>query len=533
MEAISFVNYTFAYAGADAPALSDVSLGIDPGEMVLLCGATGSGKTTLLRSVKPELAPVGRASGSILIDGEPRGTAGRSAGRIGFVGQNPENQIVTDTVEGELAFGLENLALPSDVIRRRMAEVASFFGIEDWMQRKTAALSGGQKQLLNLAAVLVMQPEILLLDEPTSQLDPVASKSFLQMLGRISGELGITVILSEHRMEDALPMADRVIWMEHGRVGAFCTPQEFVRTIFHSGSSFAASLPSPARAACRLGERSDFPLDVRAGRAWLAQNRIEPQLLTAEKEKKRGETAISANSVWYRYDWESDFAVRNATLAVQKGTIHAVVGGNGSGKSTLLRLLCGTLKPARGKVKTAEGLRLSLLAQNPRALFTSDTVRSELCELQELFGYSDGDADGMLERFGLAALAEHHPYDLSGGEMQKTAIAKLLLLQPDILLLDEPTKGIDAAAKNELAKLFFTLREEGKTILLVTHDVEFAALCADRCSMLFEGSVVCSGEGHDFFASNLFYTTGVNRMMRSAAPGCVTVEDLAEKERPE
>ncbi|WP_040196850.1 ABC transporter ATP-binding protein [Candidatus Soleaferrea massiliensis] len=532
MPAISFLDYSFTYPGAKRPALHSVHCAVDAGAFVLLCGPTGSGKTTLLRSIKPETAPAGAHSGTITVlgqDRDKRDSRGQAL-RVGYVAQSPDNQLVMDCVWHELAFGLENMGLESHIIRRRMAETANFFGIGDWIQKKVYTLSGGQKQILNLASVMAMQPDILLLDEPTAQLDPIAAKEFLQMVKRINEELGTTVILSEHRLEDVLPVSDTVLYMLDGRLEAQLPPADFVRWVYAEQRGFAEALPACVRTARKLGCRRDDPLCVRDGRTWLGENRRDVKCISkdaaAQNDETSAEAALSAKNLWYRYEKNEAFVIRDAALALHRQEIHAIVGGNGSGKSTLLQLLCGTLKPNRGRVKREGTAKIGLLSQDPKSLFTADTLYEELRELSSSHHYGKDEIDGMMETFSLTALKDRHPYDLSGGEMQKAALAKILLLSPDILLLDEPTKGIDAAAKNEFGDILTSLKKDGKTILMVTHDVEFAARIADRCSMLFDGAVSCTDSGRSFFSSNIFYTTETNRMTRGFADGCVTVEDV-------
>ncbi|BCI59724.1 ABC transporter ATP-binding protein [Solibaculum mannosilyticum] len=536
LAAISLVNYTFSYPKLDAPTLRDITLEIGEGEFVLLCGPTGSGKTTLLRSMKREIAPVGKAQGTVLIQGEDRDQKRKtvSAMEVGYVAQSPDNQLVMDTVWHELSFGLENMGLPPHVIRRRMAETANFFGIESWADRKVYELSGGQKQILNLAAVMAMQPRILLLDEPTAQLDPIAAKQFLQILKRINEELGTTVVLSEHRMEDVLPLCSSVLFLQQGKIRHYSSPSAFVASLLKEDHPFAKAFPASVHIAKGLGERERFPLSVKDGRLWLkekgwkkgsAGSVPQPDMYPA------GKPVLQAKEVWFRYRKEEDFVLRDASIAFYPREVHAIVGGNGSGKSTLLHLLSGAVKPNRGKIHRRDGVRPGLLPQNPKALFTADTVKEELAEWKQNFQYTDGDIDRVMDEMGISHLAGRHPYDLSGGEMQKTALAKVLLLCPTVLLLDEPTKGVDAMAKEELLHILRRQKEEGRTVVLVTHDLEFAARLCDRCSMLFQNGIACSDQGKAFFEQNAFYTTDCNRMTRGLAPGCVTVEDVTAHDR--
>lgn len=527
MAAITFEHVSFTYPDQAHPILQDISFSVESGEFILLCGETGSGKTSLLRCIKREIAPVGRYEGSITILNQPRDfkTKKSRSIQVGFVAQHPDNQLVMDTVWHELAFGLENLGLPSHIIRRRMAETANFFGIEDWIQKKVSTLSGGQKQILNLASVMAMQPQILILDEPTAQLDPIAAKEFLQICERIHKELGTTILMSEHRLEDVLPLSDRVFYMKNGALLYQENTRSFVPWLQTNAPSFSPALPASTRVAKLLGEREDFPINVREGRDWLKRHSVSLKDKQFPEETK-GTAVLKAKELWFRYDREEDFVIRDASLSIFGGEIHAILGGNGSGKTTLMQLLCGVLKPARGKIWQQKGLRIGLLTQNPMALFTADTVYEELCECLYTKQYGKEEIEQILDTFSLSAYRDRHPYDLSGGEMQKLALAKILLLSPDILLLDEPTKGIDAVAKEEFQHILLSLKEQGKTILLVTHDIEFAASISDRCSMIFDGGISCTDEGRAFFSSNLFYTTETNRMLRSIAQNYIIPKDV-------
>lgn len=530
MEKITVEKLSFRYPTATDDALKDITFAVEKGSFLLVCGHSGCGKTTLLRCLKKEIAPYGEKRGRILVDGcEIDDVAPpESAATIGFVMQNPENQIVTDTVWHELAFGLENLGVPTGVIRRRVAETAHFFGIGPWFEKSVNELSGGQKQILNLAAVMAMQPDVIILDEPIAQLDPIAAKEFLQTLRRVNEELGKTVILSEHRLDDMLPIADNVLYLSKAQRRFYGTPEEFAGwCIRKREEAFIPSLPAAVRLAEGMGITTDIPLGVKEGRRILAAHRRKPHTPAPRKEEVSAKpAAIGVKDIWFRYDRKDDFVLKGLAIQIRKGEMHCILGGNGSGKSTLLGVLCGLLKPSRGTVRRAEEMRTALLMQSPKTMFVCDTLQAELMENARVFHYARRDMEDMARTFGLLPHLEKHPYDLSSGEMQKAAIAKLLLLQPNVLLLDEPTKGMDAMAKDELAYLLKQLAASGMAVVIVTHDLEFAASHAQRCSMLFDGNVICSDEGRSFFLGNSFYTTAVNRMTRGILSDCVTVKDV-------
>lgn len=471
--AIEVEHFSFSYPQNDGAAarnaLQDVSFQVEQGAFCVLVGSTGCGKTTLLRSLKPELAPVGSTSGSLKLFGKqlvqnahPAMSPSESAQLIGYVMQDPDAQIVCDTVWHELAFGLENIGTNPNEIRRRIAEVAHYFGIEPWMHSKTEDLSGGQKQLVNLAAVLALRPQLLVLDEPTSQLDPNAVKQFLFMLSRVNRELGITVVMATHSPEDAALYATQRVDLDNpGPIASF--------------DQAAAAMQSRRLQRASLLQHAEIVLDI--------------------------------SNLYYRFDRHAPWVLRGAFLQVQQATVHALVGGNGSGKTTMLRCLASVLKPQRGKVRNALASSQALLPQDPKSLFVCDTVREELMEWADRCGYDQHQAQRVSKRMGLADCAEQHPFDLSGGQQQKLAIAKLLLANPQLLFLDEPTKGLDPQSCAALSQTIKSLADEGHTIVLVTHDLDFAFATADTVSMLFDGEIVCTEPVEGFFKHNLIYRT--------------------------
>ena len=562
MELITCKNVSFTYPGCDEPVLKNVSFSIERSEFVVLCGKSGCGKSTLLRQLKKSLMPYGRLEGNLLYRGTEIEDLDKrvAAAEIGFVQQNPDNQIVTDKVWHELAFGLESLGCDNLTIKRRVAEMASFFGIQTWFRKSVNELSGGQKQLLNLASIMAMKPKMLILDEPTSQLDPIAASDFLATLKKINNELGTTILISEHRFEELFPMADRVLVMENGRLVINDNPRAAVMRMADGecGDMFYG-LPAVVKIACSSGQRENCPLTVREGRIWLEEKLGEAQpdypdekrrlfsKRTPIFEKKTNEDApaVALKEVFFRYTKNGADVLRGVNLAVKRGELCAVLGGNGVGKTTTLKVLTRLIKADRGVIeingKRLESLSdkelfihgLSLLPQNPQALFTEITVFEELLEALAFEKIPDEEkekrARAMLDEMGLLHLEKSHPYDLSGGEQQRLALGKILLLEPQILLLDEPTKGLDPFFKRVLAKIFRALCDKGVTIIMVTHDVEFSASYADRCALFFDGEVVSCEEPHAFFAGNNFYTTSANRLAGAWFPNAITWEEVAEK----
>ena len=531
-EVFRLEHFSFTYPQQRRRALDDVSLTVRPGQFWVLCGPSGCGKSTLLRQCKSVLTPHGAAEGGIFFEGVPLQDVPnrRQSSEIGFVLQSPEHQVVTDKVWHELAFGMESLGFDTPSIRRRVAEMASFFGIQDWFYKDVDQLSGGQKQLLSLASVMVLQPKVLILDEPTSQLDPIAASEFLQTLGRINRELGTTVILTEHRLEEALPLATDAAVLDGGRLLCTGTPSEVGRQLRDRGHGMFLAMPAAMRVWASVRSGADCPVTVREGRdflrIWHKDHPLRP--LPKEARPARGEPVLEGRGLFFRYEPGLPDVVKGLDITVRRGEFMALLGGNGAGKTTSLHLLSGALTPQRGEVKRTG--RIGALPQNPQALFVKKTVREDL---YEVFDGQRIDPELKERRVAqavslcrLTELLDRHPYDLSGGEQQRAALCKVLLLDPEILLLDEPTKGLDAEFKQELASILRSLTAGGVTILMVSHDVEFCARYAHRCALFFDGSIVTEDAPRTFFSGNSFYTTSADRMARELCPGAVTPEDV-------
>lgn len=547
MEILHLENLSFAYPKTNQKALDNITLSVEEGSFTVICGESGCGKTTLLKMLKRELTPFGEKSGQVFFCGTPleQLEEKRAASEIGFVLQNPDNQIVTDKVWHELAFGLENLGADSGVIRRRVGEMASYFGIQDWFRKNTAELSGGQKQLLNLASVMAMQPKVLILDEPTGQLDPIAASDFIATLQKMNRELGLTILLVEHRLEEVFPAADKAVLMEKGRVLLYDTPQNIGAGLEKSkhGRRMLLGMPSAVRIYNALHIQDTCPLTVKDGRMFLEKHFLNTVKACGERPyHPSGKTVVELKDVWFRYERDLPDVMRGVSLKVQAGELYCILGGNGTGKTTTLNVISGLDKAYRGKViingkkiKEYKGNELyrhnlALLPQNPQAVFLKNTVEEDLTEiLKSMEGpksYREEKIRAISEKLGIESLLKKHPYDLSGGEQQKCALAKMLLLEPRILLLDEPTKGIDAYSKSVLRDILGQLKEDGITIIMVTHDIEFAAENADRCALFFDGEIISADTPQRFFAENNFYTTAANRISRQLYDGAVTCGDV-------
>lgn len=533
MEILKIENLSFTYPLCSRQALCSVSFSVESGEFIVLCGATGCGKSTLLRLLKPEIAPIGELSGEIFFAEQALSGLGqkRSAAEIGFVMQSPEHQIVTDKVWHELAFGLESLGIPQSEMERRIAETASAFGLGGIFDRETSELSGGQKQLLSLASVLVMQPKLLILDEPTAQLDPIAASDFITTIKKLNRDYGITVIMAEHRLEEAVSVCDRLMVMENGSLIADAPPREVIPQL-RSRHNILCGMPAAARLFIELDGKGDCPLTVREGRNFIEKNyKASHQAAADEKYSRKSETALEFGEVFFRYEKNSPDILKGLSLTVYESELFCILGGNGSGKTSFLKAASGLVKPYSGSIKVF-GKKLSayknqslysnclaMLPQDVQTVFLKNTVREELAECG---------ADTETLPFDLSHLMDRHPYDLSGGEQQLTALAKALAAKPKLLLLDEPTKGLDGASKQRIIKVLQQLTESGVTVIAVTHDVEFAADCADRCTLFFGGRASLPETPRSFFSKNSFFTTAVSRMTRGFFADAATVAHAAE-----
>lgn len=521
---------------------------VGEGEFFVLCGKSGCGKTTLLRSLKKSIAPYGDSSGEIIVAGKNiRNIAAvEESGLIGFVMQNPDNQIVTDKVWHELAFGLESLGVPNKIIRVRVAEMSAYFGIDDWFHKDVAKLSGGQKQLLNLAGVMAMNPKILILDEPTSQLDPIAAADFIETVRKINRDFGTTVVMTEHRLEEAVPVADRTAFMEDGEIKFTGGAAEMAQYLYDTGNDMFISMPSPVRIALECGGRDVLPLTVGAGKRWLEKKvrSIDENSSgvpdnanenTFAPEDKKQEAVISIRDLYFTYEKGAKYVIDGLNLDLFRGETFSLLGGNGSGKSTLISLLSGVCRAGSGKIKI-NGKRIEkinhmqlykgiigVMPQSPQCLFARKTVGEELAEMN-----NEKDVDRVVELTRIGDLRERHPYDLSGGEQQRLALAKILLLNPQILLFDEPTKGMDGYYKRQFGAILDQLKRTGVTIFIVSHDVEFCAEYADRCGLLFDGKIVSTGIPREFFGGNTFYTTAANKISRNASEKLITTREVTE-----
>lgn len=552
METFEIRSLDFTYPNMNKKALDNINLSINEGEFVVICGKSGCGKSTLMRHLKTVLTPFGERKGGIYFKGVNLDDVDdrTQASQIGYVLQSPENQIVTDKVWHELAFGLESLGYDNKTIRLRVAEMASFFGIQTWFMKNVTELSGGQKQLLNLASIMTMQPAVLILDEPTSQLDPIAGSEFLKTIKKINDELGTTIIISEHDLEEVFPMADRVIVMDEGKVIIDDEPRNVGSKVKKLNPDMFEAMPTPVRIASLL-DSDKSPITVKEGRKFIDNIysdckpkfvRIEDSREENDKKENTNELAVKMKDVWFKYEKDGKDIVKDLSFEVKKGEFFCLVGGNGTGKSTTVSLISGINKPYRGKIelfgKKITGYKnkdlfnhnLGILPQDPQSLFVKKTVREDLMEILSGRGIKKADKIEKVAKIAklieIEDLLDHHPYDLSGGEQQRAALAKVLLLEPQLLILDEPTKGLDAGFKIKFAEIIEQLLKREVTIIMVSHDIEFCANFAHKCALFFDGNIVTTNTPNKFFSGNNFYTTVANRMTRQVFENAITCEDV-------
>ena len=534
MELFKIQNLTFTYPEQEMAVLRDVSMTLNQGDFAVLAGPSGCGKSTMLRQLKTVLAPHGQKEGAILYKGMPLEQVDNrtQAAKIGFVLQDPDSQIVTDKVWHELAFGLESLGVDNTTIRGRVAEMASFFGIQTWFHMEVTQLSGGQKQLLNLASIMVLQPDILILDEPTSQLEPIAATDFLQTLGRINRELGTTILICEHRLEDVIPMANRLLILDKGELIADDTPVGTFEILRNRKHTMLHSMPTPMRIWSTLNWKTDCPMTVSDGRNqltdWAGEHTLK-QVPVKNGTTPNGKPCLELEEVWFRYEKDTPDILKSVSMKAYPGELFCLLGGNGTGKSTTLSILSGIRKPYRGK-RTCRAKKVVALPQNPQMLLVKKNVREELLSAfpgKKLHEVADKITE-MVSLCRLEGVLDRHPFDLSGGEQQRTALAKVLLQDPEVLLLDEPTKGVDNDFKLTFAQIMKELTAKGVCVIMVSHDVEFCAQYADRCGLFFDGGIVTQDAPQPFFAGKSFYTTSANRMARHLLPNAVTADDVIE-----
>lgn len=534
MALLEFKNTSFTYALNNTKTLTNINLEIEEGEFVVICGPTGSGKSTLLKLIKKEIRPTGKLEGQILYKNQDLNNFSlkESVETFGLVMQNVDAQIVNEKVYSELAFGLSNLGYDVSTINRRIAEMSNYFGINNWYDRSTNNLSGGEKQILNLASILTMQPKVLLIDEATSQLDPITASEFIQVLRKINQDFGITVVVVEHRLDELFSIADKVVVLNEGQIVAVDKPREIAKKI--NDEKLYLNFPLMLRVAKKINAQS-YPLTIKEGKNLLKSFSNKINLLDV-KENQLGSKLIELKNIYFKYYQNQKDILSGLDLIIHENEVLSIIGSNGSGKTTLLKLIARLINPYYGKIKLdKKNLKkynnkelyyknLSYLPQNPSEILFEMSIREEL----DYDNLKSEELLKLLNSLGIKELLDKHPDDLSGGEIQKVALAKILLQEPKIILLDEPTKGFDNHLKENLIKIISILKENKITIIIVSHDVEFCARVSDRIGLLFAGKIITLDKPNNFFPNNFFYTTITNKIARDKYPNVVTEQDLYE-----
>ena len=505
---ISLQEYSFRYANQaeGQTAINGINLKINDGEIVVLCGQSGSGKSTLLRCMKKEITPAGESFGNIEISLKPW--------EVAIVFQDPNTQLVNQTVQEDLVFHMENLGYSKQTMHKRLAETVSFFGLEGILNKPITELSGGQKQMVALCAALMTRPKLLLLDEPVSQLDPIAARELWDVVARIHDETGIAIVVAEHKLDDVAALAHRIVFMRNGSIKHSGKTDEAFRAM-HKDDDVSGFIPDIARFGLAIGVNQICFTPGQARREIAAKD-IKTEDTEIDNNTAKLPTQISIKNIFYTYNKSDDFVLKNLSLNIYKGDKLCLFGGNGAGKSTLLRAVGGAFKPQSGRIKKHGG-KVCFIPQNIRSFFRFDTVEKELefSAGSEINSY-------WVKFFGIEKLLNNHPLDLSGGEAQKVALACVLSTGAGIILMDEPTKGMDAYAKAKLAE---ALKSLNVTIVIATHDMIFAAYFANRCAMLFNGQVSFEANPSEFFSQNHYYTTPINLALRHISPSVITFEE--------
>lgn len=527
---IDIEKATYTYPGTKRPALRDFSLRMDEGEFLLVTGASGAGKSTLLRLLNG-LVPHfygGVLSGSIRVDGRDpvEYGPGEMSDTVGLVFQDPEAQFVAEAVEDEMAFAMENAGVPLPLMRKRVEEALHALGIEHLRARRVNTLSGGERQRVAIAAVLTMQPKVLVLDEPTSQLDPQSAEEVLDSLVKLNKDLGLTVVLSEHRLERVVQHADRILYIGEDSEATIGTPREILAEI--------PLAPPLARVGKLLGW-SPLPLSIKEARRFSSGwHPSLPQEQPAQSATPHKQPSIRLQDVWFGYSGRE--VLRGFNLDLYPGEITALMGRNGAGKTTILKLIMGLLKPSRGRVETlgldtrhaspeALSQLMGYVPQQPDVLLFADTVQGEI-DFTRRAHRLPPDGSGLLASLGLTPYHESDPKDLSVGERQRVALAAVLAGEPQALALDEPTRGLDYLQKDNLVSILRGLRDQGRTVVLATHDVELAAHLADRIVLIGDGDIVADGPAREVMSGSLVFSSQVSKLF--GHPTLVTFEDVAK-----
>ncbi|AKP66199.1 ABC transporter ATP-binding protein [Companilactobacillus ginsenosidimutans] len=545
VEIVRFENYSFKYSNSSKVSLKNVNLTINKGDFALIIGKTGSGKSTLLRQLKPELALGKSVDGKLTLFG---GENDNDFSHVAYISQFVDNQMVTETARDEFHFVLENMGVDADQIHSKIAEIASYFDIVDLMDLKEDQLSGGQKQIINLASALILNPDILLLDEPTSQLDPITSEKFLRMVEKINSDLNITIILVEHSIEQAVFFVNRVVLVDNGSIGMDEKTDSALRKLF-TEPDFKNYLPQTDRLFLESQLDEVFP-NVKLPLTNRRMNQIIQQqsdyLKYEDHISRKGSSSetdeLSVKRLTFRFEFNARNILDDITFNLKKGKSYAILGPNGVGKTTLLRVITKQLEQLSGTV-FIEGRKtnkmgqkffdkLFILPQNPSLLFVTDSVQEEISyQLQQSNEQVNDDlVNQYLEKFQLTEIKNVSPYDISGGQQEYLALVIGLIKNPELLILDEPTKGLDPNMKQQVAKMLRNYQEQGGTILASTHDVLFSSKYFDFVSLMFDGRLGTFDPPIEFFPNKYFYTTEINKATRDQFAQALIWEDIVKNE---
>lgn len=508
-------GFTYSYPNKEKPVLQEINMTVKKGQFILLLGKSGSGKSTLAKAIAglvPEFYG-GTVSGQILKSED-----------ASILFQDPENQLVMSTVDREIAFSLENQGMKREEMLIRVREITELVGLEYQSASKTMNLSGGQKQKVAFAGILSMQRKIIVLDEPTSQLDPVSANEILEIAKKLNQTLGYTVIMIEQRIERCIDMADRIIFMDDYKIAFDGSKNDFA---MYSCSHDLDFLPPVAQFFIDQGITSDIPLNVTDAKKRIMDFKIEiikhPKII-----KLSDECSIEIRDLDFSYDNAND-VISQISMSIPKASILGIMGENGSGKSTLLKIITGLLKKYRGYVDVKG--KIGFLSQNPNDYLFNDTVEQELEFTMKTNGiYRFKDIDRILEDLDILSHKYSNPRDLSGGERQRAAIAAVLSMDSDIIILDEPTRGLDRSLKRKLNDIIHKIKDKGKTVIIVTHDVEFAAATCDKIALLSAGRLIGYEDTNKMFTKNSYYKTQISEMLDEHwdNPPAVTLKDAAE-----
>jgi len=550
MADIKIEDLKYYYPDSKKPSLNKINLEIPEGQFVLIVGGSGSGKSSLIRAMAGLIPDFygGTYGGKVYLDNkELRQIDRRSlAQQIGLVFQDPESQLVMTGVEQEIAFGMENIGLPNNLMKRRVMEVTGVLGLSGYLNGFIPELSGGQKQKVALASVLAMQPSILLLDEPTSQLDPISGEEILTMVRRLNEENGITVVLIEQRLERCFHLADRILVMDKGEIiYDHHAPDAIAHWAVKNNIPF---IPPLAQLFASV-HYPEIPVTVKQGRRILKsfypsvkstidrQNSLEKnaQVLQVSDKKK----LVDIHNLWFTYS-NGQEVLKNINFNISPGEFVVVMGENGAGKTTLIKNINGLLKPGRGHVKVEErdtrkcsvedlASVIGYLSQDPNDYLFLPSVREELSFTMNNLGLKDdGIIEKLLIRLNLLVHAEENPRDLSTGERQRVALASVLVARPKLLLLDEPTRGLDYLLKEELGNILLEFQKEGTAVLVITHDVEFAAEYADRIILMTDGTIVANGSKYEILTNSTFYSPQISKLFNNIIDNVVTIKQGKE-----